>query len=226
MRKLTSECMGTYFLALAIVGAGAMATTITEDGGLRLFINALVAAAILGLIISAFGPISGGHFNPAVTIVALAKKEMSIAEGVQYILAQLAGGIAGVITANFLFDLSLIASKTSGAPNARAILSEILSTAGLLFVIRHLVNEKSSHLIVVGVPLWIFAGYFFTPTSVIANPAMTVARGFTDSYAGIATGAIAPFVCAQIIGGLLGLALAQLLVKKKKKKVLKDKEKK
>jgi glycerol uptake facilitator-like aquaporin len=218
MRKLTSEFIGSFLLALAIVGAGAMTTAITEDGALRLIINALTAAAVLALIISAFGSISGGHFNPAVTVVAIVKKELNTADGAQYILAQIAGGISGVITANYLFDLSLIASKSDGAPSARAIVSEILSTAGLLFVIRHLANEKNSHLIVIGVPLWIFAAYFFTPTSTIANPAMTIARGFTNSYAGIAGGAIAPFVIAQILGGVFGLALAQSLVKKKKKK--------
>lgn len=213
MRKLTSEFIGTYLLALSIVGAGAMATTITEDGGLRLFINALTAAGVLALIINAFGAISGGHFNPAVTVVALSKKEISIAEGAQYILAQILGGIAGVITANYFFDLALVASKSGTTPGSVAIVSEIFSTAGLLFVIRHLINQDKGAFVPVGVALWIFAGYFFTPTSVVANPAMTIGRAFTDSYAGIAPAAVGAFIGAQLIGALLGSALAQGLKK-------------
>lgn len=215
MRKLTSEFIGSFLLALAIVGAGAMATSITQDGGLRLFINALTAAAVLGLIITAFGSISGGHFNPAVTVVVLIKKEMGLLEGVQYMATQIVGGIAGVITANYLFDLTLLASKSSATPSTVSLVSELLSTAGLLFVIRHLVNEGKSHLIAVGVPLWIFAGYFFTPTSVVANPAMTIGRAFTDSYAGIPTDAVALFLVAQFVGGVLGLVLAQGVAAKK-----------
>jgi glycerol uptake facilitator-like aquaporin len=214
MRKLTSEFIGTCLLALAIVGAGIMATNITQDGALRLLINAFVAAGTLALIINAFGGISGGHFNPAVTVVFLSKKEISISDGFSYIAAQILGGIAGVITANYFFDLSLIASKSGPMPGTTAIVSEVFSTAGLLFVIRHLINIEKSQFIPVGVALWIFTGYFFTPTSVVANPAMSIARAFTDSYSGIAPAAVLGFVGAQMLGGLLGSALAQGLKKK------------
>lgn len=213
MRKLNSEFIGSFLLALAIVGAGAMATSITQDGALRLFINALTAAGVLALIINAFGAISGGHFNPAVTIIAIVKKEISLAEGAQYILAQILGGIAGVIAANCLFQLDLIASKSGSMPGSVAVVSEVFSTAGLLFVIRHLINHDKGAFVPVGVALWIFAGYFFTPTSVIANPAMTIGRAFTDSYAGIAPAAVGAFIGAQLIGALLGSALAQSLKK-------------
>jgi glycerol uptake facilitator-like aquaporin len=214
MRKLTSEFIGTYLLALAIVGAGAMATTISQDGALRLLINALAASGTLALIINAFGSISGGHFNPSVTVVFLSKKEISISDGLAYIAAQILGGITGVITANYFFDLSLIASKSGSMPGTTAIVSEVFSTAGLLFVIRHLINLEKSQFIPVGVALWIFTGYFFTPTSVVANPAMSIARSFTDSYSGIAPAAVLGFVGAQLLGGLLGSALAQGLKKK------------
>jgi glycerol uptake facilitator-like aquaporin len=214
MRKLTSEFIGTFLLALAIVGAGAMATTISQDGALRLLINALAAAGTLALIINAFGSISGGHFNPSVTVVFLSKKEISISDGLAYLAAQILGGITGVITANYFFDLSLIASKSGSMPGTTAIVSEVFSTAGLLFVIRHLINLEKSQFIPVGVALWIFTGYFFTPTSVVANPAMSIARSFTDSYSGIAPAAVLGFVRAQLLGGLLGSALAQGLKKK------------
>jgi glycerol uptake facilitator-like aquaporin len=214
MRKLTSEFIGTYLLALAIVGAGITATNITEDGALRLLINALIAAGTLALIISAFGGISGGHFNPAVTVVFLSKKEISISDALAYMAAQILGGIAGVITANYFFNLSLIASKSGTMPGTVAIISEVFSTAGLLFVIRHLINIEKSQFIPVGVALWIFTGYFFTPTSVVANPAMSIARAFTDSYSGITPAAVLGFVGAQLLGGLLGSALAQGLKKK------------
>ena len=213
MRKLTSEFIGTFLLALAIVGAGLMATRITQDGGLSHLINALTAAGVLGFIIIAFGSISGGHFNPAVTVTTLIAREISIVEGVQYIIAQIFGGISGVITANYFFEATLIASKTGSRPGAVAVISEIFSTAGLLFIIRHLINIDKATLIPVGVPLWIFTGYFFTPTSVVANPAMTIGRAFTDSYAGIAPAAVLGFIGAQLLGGVLGYTLAQSLKK-------------
>lgn len=213
MRKLTSEFIGSFLLALSIVGAGAMATSITQDSALRLLINGLTAAAVLALIINAFGAISGGHFNPAVTLVFLVKKEISGVEAIKYILVQVAGGIAGVITANYLFGLDLVATKSSSTPGSVALVSEVLSTAGLLFVITHLINQEKSHFIPVAVPLWIFSGYFFTPTSVVANPAMTIGRAFTDSYSGIPSEAVALFVVVQIAGGLLGYGISSSLKK-------------
>jgi glycerol uptake facilitator-like aquaporin len=217
MRKLTSEFIGTYLLALAIVGAGIMATSITQDGALRLLINALVAAGTLALIINAFGGISGGHFNPAVTVVAFSKKELSLKKAGQYVSTQILGGILGVVTANYFFELDLVSSKSNVSVGSVAIVSEVFSTLGLLFVIRHLINIEKSQFIPVGVALWIFTGYFFTPTSVVANPAMALARTFTDSYAGIPVNPALAFVGAQLIGALLGAALADSLKKKKKK---------
>jgi glycerol uptake facilitator-like aquaporin len=217
MRKLTSEFIGTYLLALAIVGAGIMATNISQDGALRLLINALVAAGTLALIINAFGSISGGHFNPAVTVVAFSKKEISLKKAGQYIAAQIVGAIFGVITANYFFSLDLISSKANVSAGSVAIVSEVFSTLGLLFVIRHLTNIEKSQFIPIGVALWIFTGYFFTPTSVVANPAMALSRTFTDSYAGIPINSAIAFVGAQLIGALLGALLADSLKKKKKK---------
>lgn len=204
-------------LALAIVGAGLMAVDLTTDGAIRLLINALVAGGVLALIINAFGSISGGHFNPAVTLVAFYKKEISLKKGSQYILAQIIGGIAGVIFANYLFEVDIVASKVNASASSVVVVSEIFSTLGLLFVIRHLVNIDRAEFIPVGVALWIFTGYFFTPTSVVANPAMAIARTFTDSYAGIPLNTALAIVAAQLVGGLLGVLMADSLKKKKKK---------
>lgn len=217
MRKLTSELVGSFLLALAIVGAGLMAVDLTTDGAIRLLINALVAGGVLALIINAFGSISGGHFNPAVTLVAFYKKEISLKKGSQYILAQIIGGIAGVIFANYLFEVDIVASKVNASASSVVVVSEIFSTLGLLFVIRHLVNIDRAEFIPVGVALWIFTGYFFTPTSVVANPAMAIARTFTDSYAGIPLNTALAIVAAQLVGGLLGVLMADSLKKKKKK---------
>lgn len=217
MRKLTSEFIGTFLLALAIVGAGLMAVDLTSDGAIRLLINALVAGGVLALIINAFGSISGGHFNPAVTVVAFYKKEISLKKGSQYILSQVVGGIGGVIFANYLFGADLVASKTNSSATSVAVVSEIFSTLGLLFVIRHLINIEKLIFIPVGVALWIFTGYFFTPTSVVANPAMAIARTFTDSYAGIPLNTALAIVAAQLVGGLLGVLFADSLKKKRKK---------
>lgn len=209
MRKLLAEFIGTYLLALAVIGSGSMATTLTEDAAVQLLINALVAAATLILIILLFAGISGAHFNPAVTIAMAVKREIHVVESLSYIAAQILGGIAGVITANYFFKNDLVASVASAPPSSIHIFSELFATAGLLFVIVHLINERRTEFIPVGVALWIFGAYFFTSSTSVANPAMTVARTLTDSYAGISTSALLPYVGAQIIGGLLGAALAR-----------------
>jgi glycerol uptake facilitator-like aquaporin len=209
MRKLLAEFIGTYLLALAVVGSGSMATTLTDDGAAQLLINALVAAATLILIITLFAGISGAHFNPAVTIAMAVKREIDVVESLSYIAAQILGGVAGVITANYFFKNDLIGSVASASPSSIHIFSELFATAGLLFVIVHLINESKTHFIPVGVALWIFGAYFFTSSTSVANPAMTIARTLTDSYAGISTSALLPFVAAQIVGGVLGAALAK-----------------
>ncbi len=209
MRAITAEFVGSYLLALAVVGSGAFAESLTTDGGLRLLINALVTAAILALIISLLSPLSGAQFNPAVSLVAFLKKELTASETFRYILSQISGGITGVITANFLFDLTIVASKNSSSIEFSLFFSEIFATAGLLFVIRHLINEGNLKFIPFAVSLWIFAGYFFTPSTSVANPAMTLGRALTDSYAGVSSGLVIPYIAAQIIGAFLGLALTE-----------------
>lgn len=217
MRKLTAEFIGTYLLALAVVGAGAMATSITNDKALILFINACVAAGILALIITALGPVSGGHFNPAVTLVSILTNEISRKRGATYILAQVSGGLFGVITANAFFGLSIVTTTSQAAPGAIKLFSEMFATAGLVFVIRLLGAVKKSEFIPVGVALWIFTGNFFTPTSAIANPAMTISRAITDSFAGVPSGSVVLFSCVQIAGAIIGMFLTKSVTKNKKK---------
>lgn len=216
MRRITSEFLGSFLLALAVVGSGAFAVSLTDDGGLRLLINALVTAGILILIITLLNPLSGAHFNPAVSLVAFLKKELTTSEVFQYILSQIAGGITGVITANFLFNLTIVSSKSISSIEFSLFISEVVATAGLLFVIRHLINEGKFSFMPFGVSLWIFAGYFFTPSASVANPAMTLGRALTDSYAGISSGLVLPYLAAQVIGALLGLLLAESLSKRTK----------
>jgi glycerol uptake facilitator-like aquaporin len=209
VRKLIAEFIGAYLLALAVVGSGAMAQTLTHDGALQLLINALVTAAILILIITLFSEISGAHFNPAVTVVMVLKREIAIVEGISYIATQIIAAIAGVITANFFYKNEIIGSVASASPSAISIFSELLATAGLLFLIVHSINQNKGQFLPFGVALWIFGAYFFTPSTSVANPAMTIARTLTNSYAGISTSALLPYVAAQVIGGLLGATLAK-----------------
>jgi glycerol uptake facilitator-like aquaporin len=142
------------------------------------------------------------------------KREIDIINGISYIATQIIAAIAGVITANFFFKNELTGSVTSAPPSAISIFSELFATAGLLFLIVHLINQSKVQFLPFGVALWIFGAYFFTPSTSVANPAMTIARTFTDSYAGISTSALLPYVAAQIIGGLLGATLAKGLKKK------------
>ena len=209
MRKLIAEFIGTYLLALAVVGSGAMAMALTHDGALQLLINALVTAAILILIITLFSEISGAHFNPAVTLVMVLKREVSIIEASSYIATQIIAASTGVITANYFFKNEVIGSVASAPPSTIALFSELFATAGLLFLIVHLINQNKVQFLPFGVALWIFGAYFFTPSTSVANPAMTIARTLTDSYAGISSSALLPYVAAQIIGGLLGATLAK-----------------
>jgi glycerol uptake facilitator-like aquaporin len=217
MRKVVSEFLGTLILALAVVGSGHMATSLTTDVALQLLINAAATGAILWLIINLFSEVSGAHFNPIVSVIALYRRELSVRDSALFITAQISGAIFGTLLANSLFEIGILTVSTKDRGGWNLVLSETVATAGLIFLIFHLVFQGKNKKIAGAVSAWIFAAYFFTSSTSFANPAITIGRLFTDSFAGIAPKSAVTFIPFQLIGGVLGYWLALHLNPKVKK---------
>ena len=217
MKKMIAEFVGTATLATVVVGSGIMAENLTRDIGVQLLINAAATGAALWLLITLFAPISGAHFNPVVSGIAFIRKELSLELAAAFIALQTLGAIAGTILANVLYEHPAIYISNKDRDGGHLLLSEVLATAGLVFVIYQLSTIKKGRYIAVGVASWIFAAYFFTSSTSFANPAIAVGRTFSDSFAGIAPHSAATFIPFQIIGAALGYALFITLNKKAKK---------
>jgi arsenate reductase (thioredoxin) len=218
MHKAFSEFLGTAILALAVVGSGAMAQSLTEDVGLQLLINAAATGAVLWTIINLFGHISGAQFNPLVTLFTIIRRESKLTELASFALAQVLGAIAGTALANLLFDFPAFDISERVREGSNIYLSEIVATAGLIFLIFHLINSAKSQLIPAAVGLWIFAAYFFTSSTSFANPAITIGRIFTKTFAGISPESALIFIPFQILGAFLGYGLAHLLKPSRERK--------
>ena len=211
MNKLTAplmETLATAILAVAIVGSGFMGSDLTNDLGLTLLINGLVTASALVIVISLAAPISGAHLNPVVTLILFFKKKINLSQALLFVAAQVIGAIAGVLFANYLFTESATQSSQNLRSGTNLFISEIFATAVLLWII--LANLKRSENIKFLVPLFIFAAIIFTPSTAFANPAITIARSFTDSFAGIDLQSVPAFLLAQLIGAILGYVLVNL----------------
>ena len=206
-KPIILELIATAVLALAIVGSGYMASELTKDSALVLFINALATAIGLAIAINLAGKISGAHLNPVVTLVMLIQKRVPNIIGIFYIIAQICGAILGTIAANYIFGQSAFQSSTQIRNGSNLLVSEVIATAGLLWIILN--NLSNSKNIERYVPLWIFGGILFTSSTSFANPAITIGRSFTDSVTGIAPSSILGFVLAQLVGGIIGLTLAK-----------------
>jgi arsenate reductase len=209
-RRVLAEYLGTMILVTAVVGSGIMATTLTDDVGVQLLMNMLATVMVLGLLIWTLGPISGAHFNPAVTGVALARREIAGREGAAYIPAQVLGAITGAMLANLMFDLPAVEISTTERTGANLLLGEVVATAGLLWIIGALTRTGTGRLGPVLVPAWIGSAYFFTSSTSFANPAVTIGRMFTDTFAGIAPASVLPFILAQLVGAAIGAAQTEL----------------
>jgi glycerol uptake facilitator-like aquaporin len=215
MRRVIAEFVGTFLLAATVVGSGIMGENLTDNSALILLINAAATGAALYLIITLFIGISGAHFNPVVTLIALATGALNKVNAAKFLVAQFTGGILGTIFTNIIFNHPAIEISSKSRDGADLWLSEILATAGLVLVIYVLVQEKKAKKIPAGVALWIFAGYFFTSSTAIANPAMAIARIFSDSFAGVAAHSALLLIPFQCIGGAIGYLIAQALRKSK-----------
>ena len=209
-RRVAAEYLGTMILVAAVVGSGTMATTLTDDVGVQLLMNMLATVLVLGLLIWTLGPISGAHFNPAVTGVALVRREIPAREAAGYLPAQVGGAISGAILANVMFDLPAVELSTTVRSGSNLLLGEVVATAGLLWIIGALTRTGNGRLGPALVPAWIGAAYFFTSSTSFANPAVTIGRAFTDTFAGIAPASVLPFIAAQLVGAAIGAAQTEL----------------
>jgi len=209
MRTFLAELVGTGFLAASIVGSGVMATNLTKDVGLQLLIVAVATVFMLATMIQMLGPISGAHFNPAVTLVDLINKKIDLKTAVNYVLTQVIGAVLGVITSNVMFDLPTIVSSTSAKTSWNLLFSEVVATAGLILVIQIVGAQKNGRYIPLAVAGWIGSAYFFTSSTTFANPAVTFARSLSDTFAGIEMSSVPGFVIAQLIGAIIGLGIAK-----------------
>jgi glycerol uptake facilitator-like aquaporin len=211
VNKLVSEFLGTCLLVCIVVGSGIMATNLSLDIGVQLLINTVSTVFGLMVLIQLLMPISGAHFNPVVTLVNLIQKNISISTFIKFSIVQTAGAITGAILANAMFNYALIETSTQIRSGSNLYLGEVIATAGLILVINLLVSQEKTTLIPVMVASWIGSAYFFTSSTSFANPAVTVGRMFSNSFAGIAPSSVLQFMAAQIIGALLGLGVFKVV---------------
>jgi glycerol uptake facilitator-like aquaporin len=215
MKKILSEYLGTTLLVAIVVGSGIMATDLTQDVGLQLLINTIATVFGLAVLILILAPIGGAHFNPVVTLVDLIQGKSSVLQFIQYAIAQTLGAISGALLANAMFDHAIIETATKIRSGSNLYLAEIVATAGLILVVNLLVAQKNLTVIPAAVAAWIGSAYFFTSSTSFANPAVTIGRTFSDSFAGIAPESAPKFIAAQILGALIGLGLTKVLTNDK-----------
>ena len=210
-RRLLAEAVGTAFLLMAVIGSGIAAQRLSPgDVGLQLFENAVATAFALMALIWAFGPVSGAHFNPAVTLADVVLNRRPVSEGIAYVGAQVVGGIAGAILANLMFALPPVTWSTKVRSGPDQWLAEVIATLGLLFVI-FLIPRRRAAVIPVAVGAYIGGAYFFTSSTSFANPAVTVARMFSDTFAGIYPASAPLFIVMQLVGAGIAIGLVWVL---------------
>jgi glycerol uptake facilitator-like aquaporin len=214
-QRCFAEAIGTLMLVATVVGSGIMAQTLAGGNvALALLGNTIATGAILYVIITIFGPISGAHFNPAVSLVMRLRGELSTMVFGFYVLAQISGGIAGAWIAHAMFDLELWQLSTHARSGLPQYFSEIVATFGLLLTILLGVRFRPDAIPAL-VGFYITAAYWFTASTSFANPAVTIARTLSDTFSGIHYGDTLPFIAAQIIGAILAMALVNLCFKDK-----------
>jgi len=187
-RPIVAEFVGTAFLLAGVVGSGIMAQQLTDDVGLQLLQNAFATALLLGALIITFGPISGAHFNPVVSLVDRLHGRMTTAELGAYVAVQCSGGVVGVVAANVMFGLPAVEWSTTDRSRPALLFAEVVATVGLLGVIHGTARRQSIGAVAATVGGYIGAAYYFTASTSFANPAVTIARTLSDSFAGIDQG--------------------------------------
>ena len=211
-RRLLAECLGCAFLAAVVIGSGIAAQQLSPgDVGLQLFENAAATAAGLFAIILMFGGVSGGHFNPVVSLVDAAFGGLAWRDALAYVPAQVAGCVGGAVLANLMFSKAAVSMSTHHRASGPHFLSEIVATLGLVLVIFALARSGRSRSAPAAVGAYIGAAYFFTSSTSFANPAITVGRTLSNTFAGIAPSSVPSFIGAQILGGLAAVGLIWVL---------------
>jgi glycerol uptake facilitator-like aquaporin len=211
VRRAVAELVGTAFLVTAVIGSGIAATRLSpDDVGLQLLENSLVTGAALVALILALQPVSAS-FNPVVTLVERALGLVTTRTVLALVAAQLVGACVGAVVANLMFDLEAVSVATRDRTGAGLWLGEVVATLGLVLVVFGSLRSARVETVAFAVGGYIAAAYWFTSSTSFANPAVTVARMFSDSFAGIAPGSVVAFVLMQLVGGGLGLALVRLL---------------
>jgi glycerol uptake facilitator-like aquaporin len=213
-RALLSEYFGTTVLVATVIGSGIMGTNLSSDTLVVLLVNALATVFVLGILILTLGPVSGAHFNPLVTIALALTKQFPAKQILPFVLVQVLGAIFGAAIANSMFSQEVFQISTKQRFEVGTALGEVVATLLLLFVILSLLRTDRSKLIAIAVPAVIGAGYFFTSSTSFANPAVTIGRVFSDSFAGIAPDSVVGFIVFQFVGAALALGLTQLLLSK------------
>ncbi|MEV7341778.1 MIP/aquaporin family protein [Streptomyces sp. NPDC093544] len=215
-RRVAAEAVGTGLLVTVVVGSGIQATELSDDVGVQLLANSLATVFGLAVLITLFGPVSGAHFNPAVTLAAwfTGRRDNTgpaLREVAAYVPAQMAGAIGGAVLADAMFAKPLVTFSTHDRSAGHLWLAEVVATAGLILLIFGLERIGRAALAPAAVASYIGAAYWFTSSTSFANPAVTVGRAFTDTFTGIAPASVAPFIAAQLLGAALGLGAVAVL---------------
>ncbi|SMF84403.1 aquaporin [Streptomyces sp. Amel2xC10] len=215
--RAVAELLGTALLVAVVVGSGIQATELTQDVGVQLLANSIATVFGLGILILLLGPVSGAHFNPVVTLAewwTAARRGdggVTAREATVYIPAQAVGAVAGAILADAMFGRPLVEWSTHDRSAGHLLLGEVVATAGLILLIFGLARTHQLRFAPVAVASYIGAAYWFTSSTSFANPAVTIGRTFSDTFAGIAPGSLPGFIGAQLAGGAVGLALVALV---------------
>ncbi|MEM9132829.1 MAG: aquaporin [Actinomycetota bacterium] len=210
-RSLTAEFLGTAFLLAAVVGSGIMAENLSTDVGLQLLQNAFATAGVLTALILTFAGASGAHFNPAVTLSERLLGALDTTTAVAYVVAQVAGGAVGVMAANVMFELDAVNVSAKDRSGLHLVFAEFVATLGLLLVIHGVVRSGRATQVAYAVGGYIAGAYYFTSSTSFANPAVTLARTLSDTFAGIEPASVPGFLAAQVVAVAVAVPLVRLL---------------
>lgn len=211
-RELFAELLGSLLLAATVIGSGIMAERLAGgNAAVALLGNTAATVAVLGVLIAMLAPVSGAHFNPVVTLVALAQKKVTASRASGYIVAQIAGCCAGALLAHAMFELTLVQASTHARAGIAQWIAEVVATSGLILVAFSSPSAKEAAW---RVPAWIAGAYWFTASTSFANPAITIGRSLTDTFSGIRPQDVPGFVIAQFVGAFLGLIFLWLLAER------------
>jgi glycerol uptake facilitator-like aquaporin len=218
VRKSAAEFVGTALLVAVVVGSGIMASGMSEDSGLVLLINTISTVFGLAVIIYMFLPISGAHLNPVVSLIQFLRGKLPGRETLAYVISQTLGAIAGAVLANVMFNQAAIQLSQTARINTGTFVGEVVATSILVLLVAVIGYRRHESLAPVVIAAWIGSAYFFTSSTSFANPAVTVGRIFSDTFAGIQPASAPLFILAQVAGGLLGFMVFKFFVNEKREK--------